>query len=248
VAAELERLHAASVTVVGSVPAAVDAVLEAQGRDVHRVGVAGDPVATSVSVAGEVGGAAGVAVLVNRTRFADGVSAASLAAGHGWPILLADADLVPQRTVDAWRALGIRRLVLVGGTGVIGVNIETFVRDKGRCAGGAGCETERLAGADRYATSVEVADRALEVGDRTVATVLLGTGGSYPDTLASGPLAARLAGIGLLVDGSGKGADGTSRSFLSAHASSVGAVAILGGPGAVTSAADRAIQEALGLA
>ena len=93
-----------------------------------------------------------------------------------------------------------------------------------------------------------VAERSLQAGDRSVATVLLGTGASYPDTLASGPLAARLAGIALLVDGSGHRNDGTSRSFLSAHASSVSDVAILGGPGAVTSAADRAIQEALGLA
>jgi hypothetical protein len=184
---------------------------------------------------------------VNRSRFADGVSAAALAAGHGWPILLSDRDLVPQATVDEWRALGVSRIVLVGGTGVLGANIESWLRANGRCAGDDGCEVERLAGSDRYGTSVETAERSIDAGGRSDATVLLGTGTNYPDTLASGPLAARLGGLGLLVDGSGGGADGASRAYLADHADDVDDVAILGGAGAVTSAADRAIQEALGL-
>lgn len=247
VATELSRLHAASVTVVGSVTAAVDDQLRSRGIDVHRVGVSGDAIATSVAVAKEVGGTAGIAVVVNRSRFADGVSASALAAGHGWPILLADADLIPQATVDAWRVLGVRRLVLVGGTGVLGVNIEAFARDKGRCTGATGCEVERVAGDDRYATSVAAAVRSIATGDRTVANVLLGTGANYPDTLASGPLAARQRGIALLVDGSGGRTDVASRSFLTDHSSSVTSVAILGGSSAVTSASDRSIQEALSL-
>jgi putative cell wall-binding protein len=186
-------------------------------------------------------------VLVNQDRFADGVSAAGLAAGHGWPILLSGATVIPQATVDAWRALSVTKVVLVGGSAVLGDNIETFLRDRGRCATQPGCVAERLAGDDRYATSVAAAQRSIAIGDRTDGTVLLGTGVSYPDTLASGPLAARLNGIALLVDGSGRGGDGASRAFLTAHASSIRSVSILGGPGAVTSAADRAIQDALGL-
>jgi putative cell wall-binding protein len=247
VADELERLHATSVTVVGSVPSTMDAELSDASLDVRRIGSAGDSVATSVAIANDIGGAAGVAVLVNRSSFADGVSAAALAAGRGWPILLSDSDLIPQRTVDEWRALGVHRVVLVGGTAALGANIETFVRDKGRCAGGAGCKVERVAGRDRYATSVAAASAAVAAGDRTLADLLLGTGTAYPDALAAGPLAARLGGVTVLVDGSGRMGDAASRSFLSEHRDAVGEVAILGGAGAVTSAADRAIQEALGL-
>lgn len=248
VAAELERLGATTVTVIGSVPEGVDDALRADGRTVRRIGAAGDPVATAAAIAQQVGGASGVAVVVNRNRFADGVSAAALASGHGWPILLADATTVPQATVDSWRALGVTHIVLVGGSGVLGDNIEAFVREHGRCAGADGCQVERIAGTDRYATSVAAVQRSLAAGDRSVASVLLGTGANYPDTLASGPLAARLDGIALLVDGTGRGADGASRVFLRQQSADVGDVAILGGPGAVTSAADRAIQEALGLA
>jgi putative cell wall-binding protein len=184
---------------------------------------------------------------VNRTRFADGISAAALAGGRGWPILLSDTSLIPQPTVDAWRMLGVRRIVLVGGTGVLVHKVEDFIRASGRCAGGTTCEAERLAGTDRYATSVEAAEASLAAGGRSGATVLLGTGANYPDTLASGPLTARLGGLALLVDGTGQGNDAASRTFLADRRDDVKDVAILGGPGAVTSAADRAIQEALGI-
>ena len=249
-AQELDRLGVADVTVVGSVPSAVDDALVADGRRVRRIGVAGDAVATAAAIARDVGGTGGVAVLVNRDRFADGVSASALAAGHGWPILLTTTEVVPQVSVDAWRAIGVSRVVLMGGTGVIAANIERFVDDGGGCetgAPGSGCVVDRVAGSDRYGTSVAAAQLALADGGRTLGSLLLGTGANYPDTLASGPLAARLAGIALLVDGTGRQGDAASRSFLSANADGVGDVAILGGPGAVTSAADRAIQEALGL-
>ena len=247
---ELDRLGAGDVTVVGSVPAAVDDALEDGGRRVRRIGVADDDAATAAAIAEEIGGAGDVVVLVNGDRFADGVSASALAAGHGWPILLTTTEVVPQVSVDAWRAIGVSRVVLMGGTGVVAANVERFVDDGGGCetgAPGSGCIVDRIAGTDRYGTSVAAAQRSLDDGGRSLDSLLLGTGANYPDTLASGPLAARLDGIALLVDGSGRQGDAASRSFLSANADAVDDVAILGGPGAVTSAADRAIQEALGL-
>ena len=247
---ELERLGAADVIVVGTVPTSVDDALVSQGRRVRRLGVADDAVATAAAVAREVGGAGGTAVLVNRDRFPDGVSASSLAAGRGWPIILTTTDVVPQVSVDAWRAIGVSRIVLMGGTGVIASNIERFVAERGGCqtgAAGSPCAVERIAGSDRYGTSVAAAERALAEGGRSLDSLLLGTGANYPDSLASGPLAARLDGIALLVDGTGGYGDGATRSYLSANADAVEDVAILGGTGAVTSTADRAIQEALGL-
>ena len=134
---ELERLGTEDVTVVGSVSEDVDAALEDDGLDVRRIGEAGDASATAAAIAEEIGGDSGVAVLVNGDRFADGVSASALAAGHGWPILLTTASTVPQVSVDAWRSIGVRTIVLMGGTGVIAVNVERFVADAGGCETGA---------------------------------------------------------------------------------------------------------------
>ena len=248
VLAELDRLHATRVTVVGSVPTTVSDAITATNRVVARLGADHDATSTAVAIAQAVSGSSGVAVLVNDGRFADGVSAATIAAGRGWPVLLTTATVVPQKTVDAWRALGVRRLVIVGGTSVVSSSIETFAHDAGKCAGALGCDVERLAGDDRYGTSVAVAIRSLSLGGRTSSTVLLGTGTAYPDVLAAGPLASKLGGVSLLVDGTGLGADLASRTFLSTNATVVKQVEILGGSGAVSGSADRALQQALGLA
>jgi putative cell wall-binding protein len=248
-ASALDRLEAMQVVVTGSVPDDVDGDLVASGRGVRRVGAAGDPVANAAALAREIGGESGVAVLVNGDSFADGVSAAGVAAANRWPILLTTTSVVPQASVDAWRALGVDRVALLGGTGVIAPNVEDFVSTRGGCATGqpgSPCETERLAGADRYGTSVAAATRAIDRG-ASVGKLLLGTGANYPDSLASGPLAARLGGLALLIDGTGRGADDESRAFLAEHASSVTEVDILGGLSAVCAAADRAVQAALGL-
>lgn len=238
VAEEIERLGVDTVQVVGSVPSSVDSGLRNLGVDVVRIGNAGDRVATAVALADLIGAADNTVVLVNADRFADGISAAGLAAGRGWPILLTTGTTIPQRTVDAWRRLGAKRVFLIGGPAVIGENVEAFVAKE--------AAVERLAGFDRYATSVEVVERAISLG-RSVSTVHAATGSAFPDALAVGPLAARRDGITLLVDGAGTYADSASREFLSSNRDSVEDLVILGGSAAVGSVADRALQEALGL-
>ena len=65
-----------------------------------------------------------------------------------------------------------------------------------RVGGSAG----RLGGADRYATAVAVSRSIAPSGTREV---VLATGGAFPDALAAGPLAAKLAGV-LLITSSTK--------------------------------------------
>lgn len=237
VADELARLDVRTVHVVGSVPVAVDAQLQERGYEVVRVGAAGDRVGTAAALARAVGAADGTVLLVNADRFADGISAAALAAGRGWPILLTSTSTIPQRSVDAWRQLGAKQVILVGGTAVIGDNIKSFIAKE------AG--VERLSGADRYATSIAVASRSLSLG-RSTSTVLAATGTAFPDALAAGPLAAQRNAVTVLVDGAGTRADGASRAFLADRRESVGELIILGGRAAVSSSADIALQEALG--
>ena len=56
--------------------------------------------------------------------------------------------------------------------------------------------TERLGGADRYATSVAISKRLFPAGGAAV--VYLASGATFPDGLAAGPIAARNGGVVLL--------------------------------------------------
>jgi putative cell wall-binding protein len=236
VLAELTRLQTKAVTVVGSVPTAIDTVLAAKGFVVSRVAGA-DRTATAAALAKVIGAADNTVVLVNADRFPDAVSAAGLAAGRGWPILLSTGTSIPQVTVDAWRSMGVTRVLLLGGTAVLSDSIAKFVPG-----------AVRVAGADRYATSAAVADFSLTAGGRAVAQMLLATGTNYPDGLTAGSLAARRVGIVLLIDGSGSGADAAGREFLTAHKSSITAVTVLGGTSAVSRSAEGSLASALSIA
>lgn len=231
--AELARLGARRVISIGSVPLAVDDALQQRGVDVSRVGVADDTVATAAAIAIVVGATGGRVVVVSGGSFADGVSAATLAAGRGWPVLLSNRDYIPQVSVDAWRALGGPPVTVIGGLGVVGSNIQAFL--------GA----DRLAGNDRYGTAAAVVDASLGLG-RTLTDVLATTGTAFPDALAAAPLSARRAGVTILVDGSSAAADGAMRAWLAERRHLVGGVQVLGGATAVTPMAERALAATLG--
>jgi putative cell wall-binding protein len=231
---ELERLGVERVTVVGGVPKAVDEVLAAMGIAVNRIS-GSDRNAVAASIAREVGAADRVAVVVNGERFADGISAAGLAAGRGWPILLASTSSVPRATTDALKALGITRTYLVGGPVVLDDAVA-------RALPGA----ERLAGEDRYGTSVAAIDKSIAVGGRRLDRLYAATGTAYPDALAAGALAARTSGLVLLVDGLGMGGDAASVAWLEAHADVAHLTGVLGGYEAVGPVALRSLANAIG--
>ena len=195
-----------------------------------------DPAATAAAVAGAVGAANGYAVIVNADRFADGISAAGLAAGRGWPILLSGRDAVPQATTDALANLGVTDTYVIGGDAVISNALDSVLP-----------HVHRLAGDDRYATSVAVVDEVLNLGGRSLAKLYVATGTNYPDALSAGALAARVKGVLLLVDGSGSSSDAASQAFLADHAGEVTLKAVMGGFAAVNVNATVRIASLFGI-
>ena len=234
VGAEIARLKAGKVTVVGSVPTTVDDGLRAFGFQVTRIAGA-DPVATAAALARAMGPSPDkTVVLVNSDKFADGISAAGIAVRHGWPVLLSGTSTIPQASVDAYRALGTTRTVLVGGTAVLADGVARFVPG-----------ALRLAGDDRYATSAAVAERLLSADPGAILNVHLATGSSFPDSLSAGALVARSRGLLLLVDGTGQSGDGASLSVLQARKAVVGRVTLLGGWNAIGFVAVKRLESAL---
>ena len=68
-------------------------------------------------------------------------------------------------------------------------------------------DTSRLWGADRYATSLRIAEQVAEANDGKLATIVLAGGHSWTDALAAAPLAGALDGALLLTAPDGLAAD-----------------------------------------
>jgi streptogramin lyase/putative cell wall-binding protein len=179
--AEIKRALPAggSVTLLGGVGAisdAVSATLTADGYVVTREAGA-DRDATALAIAGAVPAPKAI-LLANGLGFADALSAGAAAAHIGGVVLLTDGTTLPSAVSAYISAHPAAPVYAVGGPAAI-----------------ADAAAVKLVGADRYATSVDVAREFF-----TVPTVAgLASGVTFPDALAGGVDIAGAGGPLLLV-------------------------------------------------
>jgi Tol biopolymer transport system component len=195
VTAQVRRLRPTTAYVLGGRPVISDRVIDALRAagvsQVVRIGGT-NRYDTARLIADRVGGDR--AFLVRgadpdpRRGWADAVAVSALAAHTRTPILLAAPTGLPPETRAALQ--GKRHVTIIGGPTVISEQVEADLQ-------AAGHTVERLAGADRYATSAAVADAAQTAGmhpDRLIAV----TGANWPDALSAGALTAHIGGTLLL--------------------------------------------------
>jgi len=180
-------------------PGATDAVRRLAGAS--RIGTA-----IALSQDRWTGGEATAVVLTRSDGFADALAGAPLASAKGGPLLL-----TPPSALDAAVRTEIRRVLpagrtvyVLGGTSAISSAIVSLLRSDGYAV-------VRYAGADRFATAVEIADRGLGNPE----TQLLVTGLDFPDALAAGAAAAEIGGAVLLTKG--RTLEASTREYLADH-------------------------------
>jgi hypothetical protein len=161
--------------------------------DVQRFGGA-DRIETAVAVSQglyPVPDSAGAVVLARAGDFADALAGTPLAHARNAPTLLTGGDeLDPRTAAEIDRLLAGRGTVhVLGGEAAIGPGVVDALTD-------GGYDVERVAGADRFETSVAVAE-ALGNPD----SVLLARGGDFPDAVTAGAAAAHTDGAVLLTTG-----------------------------------------------
>jgi len=176
-AAELARLDPSTIYVLGGIGAVSEAVraqLTAYAPSVVRLQGA-DRYATAAAISSAIfPGGAPVAFVVNGVAWPDATAGGAAAALLGGPVLLTTSTRLPATTVAELTRLAPSRIVVVGGTGVVSTAVETALR-------GLAARVDRIAGADRYATSAAVATQLFSAGPRPV---WFATGGSFPDAVA----------------------------------------------------------------
>ena len=128
-------------------------------------------------------------VLARGDLFPDALSGVPVAGVYGGPLLLTPRNLLlPNVLTEIKRVLVPGgTVILMGGTGALSANVETDLT-----AALPGMTVTRLAGIDRFATSLLAAD-VVKAKDAalglTFGPVLVATGLDFPDGLAAGPAA-----------------------------------------------------------
>lgn len=183
-------------------------------------------------------------VLVGSNAIVDGLVASPLAAEKKAPLLLTSKDKLDsnvkseiKRVMNLKNTVGVnssKKVYLAGGVNSISKDVENELKDMG-------LKVTRLAGDDRYATSLEIAD---EIGlDDDKAFVVGGTG--LADAMSIAPVASKLesgeATPIVVVDGKAKTLSSDASDFLGNAQ-----VDIIGGENSVSKDVEKDIDDATG--
>lgn len=173
-------------------------------------------------------GSARAVILAQDLDFPDALAGGPLAADVSSPLLLTAPDQLSATTLaEITRVLPAGgTVVLLGGTSALTPAVDTALTN-------AGFKTKRLAGVNRFATAVAVADAI------NPTTVFEATGLNFPDALSAGPAVVLDHAAILLTNGSVQAPE--TATFLAAHTSDTRYA--IGGP---ASAADATATSVVG--
>lgn len=189
IASEISRLGSQNVIVIGgeaSVSAAVmDELTALVGEGGVRRVCGENRYETAYAVAREVVRLAadsydGRVFVATGETFADALAVAPLASVSGRPIFLA-APGMSDALFEEMMNRGAGEVVILGGTGSVGADLESKLAS----VLGSG-NVKRIAGSDRYATAVAIAEYSIARGGFGWDGVGIATGTDFPDALAGG--------------------------------------------------------------
>ena len=243
VLAEIRRLGASEAIILGGESAVSPAVEKALADELGENAVTRIGGATRYETAERVARAArealgerynGTCFVATGESFPDSLAASALAAAQGWPLLLTEPGELTASALATMEEIGVSSAVVLGGTGVVGENVERTLR--ARLGEGA---VDRISGADRYDTAAAVADYAVAQG-LCWDGAAIATGLDFPDALAGGVLQGRAGSVLLLTRGTVLVAPVRDR--LAAECGDVRSLRYLGGDGAVSCAVKAAVD------
>ncbi|WP_432501034.1 DUF3500 domain-containing protein [Kineococcus arenarius] len=164
---------------------------------------------------------------------ADALAASPVAYRAGVPVLLTDANGLPEATAAALASVQPASVVALGGESAV----SSRVAEDARAAAGADSVT-RLQGGDRTGTAAAIAasEVAGEAGLSTTGAAL--ANGYRLDALVAGPAAGK-AGYPLLLTESATSLGAGTRTYLDAHAATLTEAQVYGGQSAVSTTAAR---------
>jgi exonuclease III len=193
VTAEIKRLNPGRIVVLGGPASISTGVVTALDTIAPVTRISGDDRYATAATAATAWSTADTVYLASGEAFPDALSGSALAASQGAPLLLTRDRELPSASADALDRLKPSRIVIVGGPAAVSDRIEETLAERD------GVTVSRVAGDDRYATSV----KALAASGALASGRFIGaSGANFPDALAGTPAAHKI-GAGFALTRSG---------------------------------------------
>lgn len=179
---EIQRLGATNIIIIGG-NGTISKLAEKQlsKYTVDRIGGT-DRYETAVLIGNKVRTLTGnskTAILVDGTNFPDAIAMTSMAVEEGIPILLTNPNNLTSITNEAISKWKVNKIVIGGGSASVSNSIETSLRKI--------VDVERIAGSNRYETSVLVAKKVYSNPNH----IVIASGETFPDAIVGAPYATK---------------------------------------------------------
>ena len=178
-------------------------------------------------------------VLAYGLNYADALAGMSLAKNMNAPILLTNLKTLPAETLAEIKRLKAKNVIILGGTGAVGEEVESALKKEG-------LKTERIAGATRFETATKIAEKMQKLSGKAPEDVFFVYGLDYADALSVSTVAAlKNAPIIYLTTKGNLNAD--TAAYLAKIKGSVKNAYIIGGEGVISNDMMKKAGNALGV-
>jgi putative cell wall-binding protein len=189
---EIERLKTNYIFICGGTSAVSQSVenqLNTMGIVTERL-KGTDRYGTSAAIAEELGVSSGELMVANGYDWSDALSASSIAAKMGIPILLTDKDTLPDSINSFISKRSFSKTYILGDVDLISSNVSSRFPSQ-----------DRIVGITAYERNINIIKRFQNGLD--LSNICIATGRDFPDALSGSALAATLNSAIVLVDNNG---------------------------------------------
>lgn len=186
---EIKRLNTTYVFIcggTGAVSQEIENQLNSMGIKTERL-KGTDRYGTSVAIANKLGTSSGELMVANGYDWSDALSASSIAAKIGTPIILTDKDVLPDSLNSFISNTSFTKTYILGDTDLISNTIASKLPN-----------SERIVGSDKYERNINIIKRFQSELDSS--SICVATGSDFPDALSGSAFAATLSSAIVLVD------------------------------------------------
>lgn len=189
---EIKRLNTKHIFICGGtgvVSQTIENQLNTMGITTERL-QGTDRFGTSVAIANKLGAVSGELMVANGYDWSDALTASSIAAKMGIPIILTDKDVLPDSINSFIGRKNFSKTYILGDTDLISNAVANKFTN-----------VERIVGANEYERNINIIKRFQS--DLDLSNICIATGTDFPDALSGSALAATMSSAIVLVDNSG---------------------------------------------
>ena len=165
-------------------------------------------------------------VLAYGLNYADALAGVSLAKAMNAPILLTNLKTLPAETLAEIKRLKAKNVIILGGTGAVGAEVETALKKEG-------LKTERIAGKTRFETATKIAEKMQLINEKAPEDVFFVYAFNSADALSVSAVAAVKGSPVIYLNTKGELDDATA-AYLASVKGKVKNAYVIGGSGVIS--------------